>query len=286
MKGILRKILNGERGQVLPIVLALLAFGGLTIASSLSYVSTGLNSGRIVDERIKGVYAAEAGIEDALWAIRMGYTPPQQLAEPVNGMNVSIQYESQGIYTIYLGEMVALGVHNPYLDVDGDIVWDEGVGKYKYTITVTWLPEPGAPTIHLAEVGARLPFGYSYDPGSAGLFEENLSTEPPAEFEDEVGACMLNWVLASPLPDVSEEDPTETQTFYFGTEGEYALEGSYAWVVANREDVGAVGEITGNLYHLTSTASSAGDGRTMATIDATVISENATLKIVSWRQTP
>lgn len=285
MRGILRKITNGERGQVLPIVLALLALGGLTIAASLNYVSTGLNSGRIIDMKVKGIYAAEAGIEDALWSIKMGNPPSQQLEETVNGMEVSIQYESEGLYTLYLGEMVPLGVHNPYLDVVGEMVWDEmvwdeEVGAYKYTITVTWLPEPGAPVIHLSEVGARLPLGYTYQPGSAALFE-NLSTEEPLEIQDQTGAWIVNWEFSQPEPSVSETDPIKTQSFYFTGNG--PLEGNYAWVVANREDIGAVGEITGYLYHLTSIASHAEDGITTAKIEVTVISENTTLKIISWQ---
>ena len=198
-------------------------------------------------------------------------------------MEVSIESESEGLYTLYLGEMVALGVHNPYLDVQGETVWDEGAGKYKYTITVTWLPESGTPVIHLSEIGARMPIGYNYDPGSAALFE-NLSTEEPVEVEDDRGAYMVNWELSNPLPSISENHTSESQTFYFTGDG--PIEGGYGWVVANRSDIGAVGQITGNLYHLTSTASSAESGRTTARVEATVImevSENTTLKIISWR---
>ncbi len=285
MRRILPVIISSEKGQVLPIVLALLALGGLTIAMSLNYVSTGLNSGRIIDEKVKGAYAAEAGIEDALWSLKMGNPLPQQLQGTINGMDVSIESESEGLYTLYLGEMVPLGVHNPYLDVVGEMVWDEmvwdeEVGAYKYTITVTWLPEPGAPVIHLSEIGARLPLGYTYQPGSAALFE-NLSNEEPLEIEDAMGAYIVNWEFSQPEPSVSETDPVETQTFYFTGSG--PLEGNYAWVVANRQDIGAVGEITGYLYHLTSTASYAGSGRTTARIEATVISENMTIEIISWR---
>ena len=280
MRRILPKIIRSEKGQVLPIVLALLALGGLTIAMSLNYVSTGLNSGRIIDEKVKGNYAAEAGIEDALWSLKMGNPPPQQLQETINGMEVSIESESEGLYTLYLGEMVALGVHNPYLDVQGETVWDEGAGKYKYTITVIWLPESGVPVIHFSEIGARMPIGYNYDPGSAALFD-NLAIEEPLEFVDDSGAYMVNWEFSNPEPSISGSNPVETQTFYYTGSG--PIEGGYGWVVANREDIGAVGEITGYLYHLTSTASYAGGGRATARIEATVISENTILKIISWR---
>ncbi len=284
----MRRILpaiGSEKGQVLPIVLALLALGGLTIAMSLNYVSTGLNSGRIIDEKVKGIYAAEAGIEDALWAVKTGNPLPTHLQETINGMDVSVESEQgEGLYTLYLGEMVALGVHNPYLDVQGETVWDEGAGKYRYTLTVTWLPENGTSKIHLDEMGARLPIGYEYTPGSAALFE-NMSTEEPIETVDDFGATMVNWQFGSPPPSISENHTTESQTFYF--EGDGAMEGGYGWVVANRTDIGAVGEITGNLNRIISTASDAASGRTTARIEVSVIlevgPEDTTIKVISWK---
>ena len=281
MRSFLRQVVSGERGQALPIVLALLVLGGLTIASSLNYATTGLNSGRIISEATKGIYAAEAGVEDALWGLEMGPIPPSyQLQENVNQMEVSIDTENHGTYTIYLGEMIPIGVHNPYLDVDGEIVWDEGAGAYKYTITVTWLPDPGAPVIHLDEIGARLPLGYTYKPWSAGSFAGNLSTDEPDEILDAVGAYMLNWEFSEPSPSVSQANPVETQCFYFIGNG--PLENDYTWVVADRSDVGAVGEITGHLYTITATASRPADGKTTARIVAQVISENTT-DVISWQ---
>lgn len=266
----------------MPVVLALLALGGLTIASSLNYATTGLNSERIICEDMKGIYAAEAGVEDALWSLAMGIPPPQQLQENINQMEVSIETVNYGDYTLYLGEMIPIGVHNPYLDVEGEIVWDGGVGAYKYTITITWLPEPGTPVIHLEGVGARLPLGYTYQPGSAAGFAENLSTDNPDEILDEVGAYLLNWELHQPYPDVSESNAVETQTFYFFGNG--PLENDYTWVVASRSDVGAVGEITGTLYTITATALRPEDGKTTAQIVVKVISGNTT-DVVSWQLT-
>ncbi len=276
----LKQITSSEKGQVLPAVLALLVLGGLAIVQSLNYAATSLNAGRIIGEGVRGVYAADAGVEDALWSLENGISPPQQLSENINQMEVTVQTEDKGTYTLYLGELIQAGEHSDYLDVDGEIVWDEGAEAYKYIITVTWQPGSGIPVIHLEEVGARLPVGYSYQTGSAAGFAENLSTAEPDETLDTGGAYLLNWELESPQPSVSEGNPVQTQTFYITGEG--SQEGHYGWVVANRDDVGAVGEITGASYKITATATRPGDGRTTAKIVAEVMIGETTY-IVSWQ---
>ena len=84
MVSFLRQMINGERGQVLSLVLALFALGGMTIAMSLNYATTSLNAERILDEAMKGVYAAEAGVEDTLWSLENGVVPSQHLPENIS----------------------------------------------------------------------------------------------------------------------------------------------------------------------------------------------------------
>lgn len=281
MKGFWKQILNSEKGQALPIVLVLLVFGGLTIAPSLSYTATSLNNSRIVEESVNGAYAADAGVEDALWSLRNGIPPSTQLLENINQMAVTIQTEEKGTYTLYFGELIEPKQHNDYLDIEGEITWDEGANAYKYTVTVTWLPNEGEPVIHLEEIGARLPIGYSYQPGSAAIFVDNLSTDEPAETIDMLGAYMLNWELGEPKPHVSEGNPVQTQTFYITGEGE--LEGDYAWVVANREDVGEVGTIAGAYYRITAKATRPVNGETTAIIVADAMIGDNTTYLLSWQ---
>lgn len=276
-----KHVINSEKGQALPIVLALLVLGGLTIAPALNYAATSLNSGRTIEKSVNGLYAAEAGVEDALWYLENGTPPPQQLPESINQMQVAIQSEEKGTYTLYFGELIQAGTHSDHLSVDREMVWGGGAQAYKYIITVTWQPHPGTPVIHLVEVGARLPVDYGYQPGSAASFPDNLSTNEPDEVVDEFGAYILNWELRSPYPSVSEDNPVQTQTFYVTGEG--SEEGDYAWVVANRDDVGAVGEINGAFYRITSTANCYEDGETTAEIVADVVIAEETADIVSWQ---
>jgi len=274
-------MISVEKGQALPIVLALLVLGGLTIASGLGYTATILKSSRMLGEDVKGVYAADAGIEDALWSLANGTSPNMYLPEKINQMAVFIQTEDKGTYTLYFGELIQPGEHSDYLDVDGEMVWDEEAEAYKYTITVTWQSDPGTPVIHLEEVGARLPLDYSYQSESAASFDENLSTDEPDETLDALGAYLLNWELGLPLPSVSENETVQTQTFYITGEG--SQEGHYAWVVANRGDVGAVGEITGTSYEITATARRLENNETTAKIVADVMVEEETTHILEWQ---
>jgi len=281
MRRIWRLIRKGELGQAFPITLALLVIGGLTILPSLGLTVTSAKTSGILQEGIKGTYAAEAGIEDTLWSLAQGAAPSSQLSENINGMPVNIQTVDEGDYTLYLGGFIAPGGHSDYLDVTGNITWDDGAGAYKYTITVTWQPNPGPPTIHLEEVGARIPPGYSYETGSAADFTENLSTDEPDETLDSQGAYLLNWELGTPYPYVSEAEPVQTQVFHItGTGG---LEGHYAWVVANREDIGAVGEITGTAYEITATALNPENNSTTAKIIVRTMIGGGDTYITSWQ---
>jgi hypothetical protein len=100
MRKILNKPIRDEKGQALLIVLILLLVGGLIIAPLLGYMSTGLKAGKIHEERMQELYAADAGVEDALYKIKSNYTPfvnldvsdnlTYTLTNPVNGKTVNV----------------------------------------------------------------------------------------------------------------------------------------------------------------------------------------------------
>lgn len=274
---LLKQLISSQKGQALPIILALLVLGGLMIAPSLNYMATTLNHGRIIDKGINGIYAADAGVENALWCLTDNVSPPTQLAETINQMEVAIQTEYKEVYTVYFGELVQAGSHSQHLSVSGEIEPDGEA--YKYTITVT--REGGSTVIHLTEVGAKLPVDYSYQPDSAAGFANNLSTAEPDKVQDASGAWMLNWEFDSPYPSVSVSEPVKTQTFYITGEG--SQDGHYTWVVANRSDIGEVGEIKGKLYIITATATQLQDGGITAKIVADVLMDGEVAHIVSWQ---
>ena len=274
------KKLGSERGQVLPLVLAFLAIGSLTIVPSLNYVTSNLNSSRSLNSAMKGTYAADAAIENTLWSLARSIAPPAQL-NGLNDMSVSIQTENKGEFTLYFGELIQPGVHNDYLDIASSVIWDEGVSAYKFTITTTWQPNEGEPVIHLEAIGTRLTPGYEYVDSSAALFAANLSQDEPDIILDSVGAQMVNWEFGTPAPKVSQTDPVATQTFYITGIG--PQEGYYSWIVANRTDVGEVGEFSGTLYRITAIARQA-DNRAVARIAAdALIDPLGEVYIIAWQ---
>lgn len=276
-----KRMIQDEKGQILPLVLILLLVGGLTITPTLNLATTSLKSCRNAEENVNGFFAADAGVQYAVWCLENGVSTPAQLAENINDMDVSLQVEDMGGFTLYFGELIQTGSHSNYLGVSGEMVWDDPAQAYQYTITVNWQPESGAPTIHLVGIGARLPVGYAYQAGSAAGFVDNLALSEPDLTTDNQGAYMVNWEFQGTLPYVSGSNPVETQTFYITGSGDQ--EGQYAWVVANRDDIGESGEITGNLYFITATATVPGTGEVTSKIEAGVLQHLGLTEIVSWR---
>jgi len=282
-----QQIRKSEQGQALPIVLVLLVLGGLLVTPSLDYAATSLNASMIVKQNMRGVYAADAGVEHVLWAVRNSVDPlPEQLPENVNQLEVAIETENMGNYALYYGGFVETGGHYDYLAIDKEIAWIEEEEAYRYTITVIWQPDIGYETIHLREVGVRLPIGYSYQTDSAASFVDNLSIEEPDDTLDGAGAHMLGWVFRPPRPAVTKNNPIETQAFYITGEGE--LEDDYAWIQSVPEVIDVVSEVSGTLYSITATATRPGDGEVMAEVTADVLwySETEEMHIILWHINP
>lgn len=289
MVRLLKQWLSGEKGQALSIVLCLLAIGGLTMAVSLNYATTSLKGSRIVEEKMAGVYAAGAGVEQALWSLGGGGTPPEQLPQNINQMAVGIQTVNKGTFTLYFGQLSTLEEQYWKINVNGNISWVEG-NRYRYQITVTQTAETGQP-IHLEEVGARLPVGYHYEDDSTT--RSDIVSPPPAHdpeiTPDDQGAELLNWLWKEwapdpPRPVLDEVGDTYTQTFYITGTG--SLSGAYAWAEGDPSVIGVVGEITGTRYKITATATRPEGSRTTAEIVSNVIiQDDGTISILSWQIT-
>ncbi len=91
-------------------VLILLLISGLIIGPLLSYMGTGLITGEVYETRTAELYAADAGVEDAIWKIQNnegnlpcspGHSWSYNITD-VNGksLQISIEYVGEGIYRI------------------------------------------------------------------------------------------------------------------------------------------------------------------------------------------
>jgi len=75
MKAAVKRLIRDEKGRAMVMALILLAVGGLITTPLLAYMSTGLIAGQVYERRTAELYAADAGVEDAVWKIQQGEVP-------------------------------------------------------------------------------------------------------------------------------------------------------------------------------------------------------------------
>jgi hypothetical protein len=70
MKIAAKRPIRDEKGQALLNTLLFLLIGLLILTPTLNFMGTGIKTGRVYEQKIDEIYAADAGVEDALWHIR------------------------------------------------------------------------------------------------------------------------------------------------------------------------------------------------------------------------
>jgi len=100
MKSVMNKSVRDEKGAALIMALILLLIGGLISAALLNHMGSGILAGEVHERRTAELYAADAGVEDAIWKLQHGGVAacPAQPIEPpfsinVNGKNVTVYIE-------------------------------------------------------------------------------------------------------------------------------------------------------------------------------------------------
>lgn len=286
MKRRLSKVIKSESGQALPLVLILLVLGGLLISPCLSYAATSLNSGGVIEKNTKGLYAADAGIEDALWRLKnnppASYPYSYELAD-VNGLSVTVLI---GQITTLWGIVVGTpGRHFDWLEVDGSMAYNEGLSVYVYTVTVT---NKSNSTVKISELFVKLPPNFEYIAASTG--GDFTTADPEVQGDPDTGITLV-WDFPTPHPSIAgAPNPgegiytTACHTFQLNGPPDYSGDDGYAWVVATDVDIGCVGEA--NAYKITAQAKE-GD-TTVITVKAGVLGDNITgeLLVSCWEINP
>lgn len=77
-----RGLLHEQSGQVLALALITMIFGAMVIGGFLLMASTALESSARTGENLQAYYAADAGVEDAIWKVRYGDLSTAGLAAP------------------------------------------------------------------------------------------------------------------------------------------------------------------------------------------------------------
>jgi len=109
MKTTLNKLRRDETGQAFILALIMLLLGGLIMAPLLGFMGTGLKAGQAYEERMAELYAADAGIEDAILKIKNGQVP-DQYPLTVNGKDVWVQVPPDGDADPMITFFIDLGI--------------------------------------------------------------------------------------------------------------------------------------------------------------------------------
>ena len=75
MQSVMKNLVRDEKGAALILALILLLIGGLISVALLGHMGSGILAGVVHERRTAELYAADAGVEDAIWKIQNGETP-------------------------------------------------------------------------------------------------------------------------------------------------------------------------------------------------------------------
>jgi len=89
----IRRIIRDEIGKVLILDLILLTVGGLVLTPMLGLMSTGLLAGQVSEKKAAELYAADAGVEYAIWHLQQGGGANVTLELTLNGKAVTVEIE-------------------------------------------------------------------------------------------------------------------------------------------------------------------------------------------------
>lgn len=251
MKGILTGLRAGQKGQVFPLVLVLMVVGALIALPALNHVQTSLKTGEVVEENFRALYAADAGVEDALWRLKYTswpsfpytYTLKDASGNPriINGMTVQVTID----YVPALGgeDTPKIGVHEDWLQIEKSVTWDEASG-YTFTLVLTSWYTPS--NIKIERIVLDFPSTAPYVVSYTGPTSGDMTSQGPNVSGDWEAGMMLIWELDPPYT-IQKYDPhaepiTATLTFRLSGPSPSVLGGLgfYTSVTATREDIGTI----------------------------------------------
>ncbi len=249
MKKWLSEIRKGEKGVTLPIVLVMLALGGLLIVPTLNYAATSLKAGEIVEENVEGLYAADAGVEDAFWKLLndkpVSFPYSYQLTD-VNGLTVDVVINE--ITTLFGEELEPMGEHTDWMIITKTITYNAGI--YDYTLSIT---NNGSGNMKVEKILLDFPAGLEYEGPTTG----GITTAGPSPINgDAYVGITLTWNIPNPYPTINTG---QTKNHNFRLSGPPDVEGieGHGYVQATREDVGTVWDGDYHPYTITAEAKDA-----------------------------
>ena len=292
MKKTLNKLIRKEQGQALIFALIMLAVGSLIVIPLLFFMSTGLTAGQIYEQKMEGLYAADAGVEDALWKIKndppASYPYSYQLAD-INGLTVSVLIEEvDELYGTYIG---GGGIHEMWLELNSERVQPPLYDPVEDTYIHEWrleLTNKDNSNVSINSITVSYDNELEY---LSGLHDEDVAGLAQGSFESFTtqftyltNITMLTWELLPPRPKIDgAPDPDNeiytTVSCTFQLKGPEDAPGISAYLVAARADVGTVWE-----YEPFKITAQADDGGTVvSTIEAGVLEGPDSVLVGYWK---
>ncbi|MFC2007402.1 pilus assembly PilX N-terminal domain-containing protein [Chloroflexota bacterium] len=279
MKANIAKCFREESGQALISVLIFLLIGSLTLPPVLSHIGTALKSEQVYESKTDALYAADSGIEDAIWQVKYNRleallndpvydaydfdtTWSYNLSELINDLtaNVTIQnvWIPKGVTQLSPAEARAT-IESNKLIVAGTATTDTN-----YRIKVDFYPGTGEENSLMVEsLGIWLPLGHSYVADSSNLeedpFEEFYSVPTVSDY---AGGEAVVWEFSPPVdfadfPGVSVVDvPMTTEISFEYTSAEAGVRPvAISWIeTSGVSDVPLSWDIDTKIFQITSTA--------------------------------
>jgi Flp pilus assembly pilin Flp len=207
------RFLSDETGQALIMVLVLLLLGSLTLMPVMAHVGTALKTGSVYEGKGDELYAADSGIEDAIWQIkydRLGVIcndPPYDtydfntvwsynLSELINDLTVNVSIQNvwipKDVTPLDPAEAKEL------IELNKLVVAGTATDEDDYRIKVDFYPdfdEGEEDDLLVESLGIWLPYGFSYA-GSCNLEEEPYYFDPPT-VSNHAGGQAVVWTFSS-----------------------------------------------------------------------------------------
>jgi hypothetical protein len=239
------RLTRDEKGQALVGTLLLLLVGLLILTPTLDFMGTGIMGGHIYEQKIDEIYAADSGVEDALWNIRNDFVEAL-LGGGYNEYDYSTPYDYP--YVLSVNDLdVVVTIQNIWIpkNIPADpppdaaearqIIEDEKLiiigypssteSTYTIKIVYDWDTTQNRDALKVKTIGLWVSPGFEYA-GDCSLESEPFYDDPVISLYK--GGYSVVWTFASQPrlrdfdPDTDLTDPlVRTFTFkYTGPEGE------------------------------------------------------------------
>jgi hypothetical protein len=282
IKHILSGLSSGQAGQALIIVLIFLVLGSLTLVPTLSHIMTSLKTGEIYEEHTNEIYAADAGVEDAIWQIKydrlgvlfgdtdnfayiFGASCSYELDDPMNDLTTNVTIENVWLPTVenpYASPTEAKAIVECNLtdnQTNRLVVTDTALDDQYFRIKIDFYPAEGETNpLEISSIGIWIPHGFSYvGPSSleAYPYDFNSPTISP-----QPGGQAVVWDFSPPaeFDELPLLLPTSAEiTFEYSANVTGNRPAAVAWVVTSGAlagEIPMVWDIDTKIYKVISTA--------------------------------